>query len=441
MVQGAPLLGADKNNFAPRIGIAWDPTGKGKMSVRAGGGVFYDRFSGQFFHDCCVQLPMFAVITANAFIPGPKPVYGFGTSKTAPYGYPPMTGITVGVDAKGGALGAKSGLQPWDPNLRVQYSENWFIGIQYAFTNNWVVEGNYVGSGGHKLYQGYDVNRFDGDLLDGVLDRLNSSFGSIDYGQSNGASAYTGGNFSVKKRFSRGLDFQAAYTVGKAKDSASSYGTGLTMVDISNLKLNYGLSDFDVRHKLAASFVYDIPGPKTGFLSKLAGGWQTGAVVILQKGGPYNVLCYDAFVPITDTSGKIIGNSGCDYNADGFNADYPKVPSFGRFKSGNKQEFLNGIFTRADFPVPSLGQEGDLGRNSYIGPGYINTDFNLVKNNKIPWFWKNEAASIQIRGEFFNLFNNVNLQNPDGGLSDGTFGKSTSVYPARNIQFGIKVIF
>jgi len=281
----------------------------------------------------------------------------------------------------------------------------------------------------------------DGDLLDGTLDRLNSSFYGIDYGQSNGASTYTGGNFSVKKRFSRGLDFQAAYTVGKAQDSASSYGRGLNMADIYNLKLNYGLSNFDVRHKVAASFVYDIPGPKTGFLSKLAGGWQAGAIVILQKGGPYDVMCYDAFVPIKDTSGKIIGNKGCVYNADGFNADYPNLPSFGRFKSGNKQEFLNGIFTRSDFPAPGLGQEGDLGRNSYIGPGYINTDFNLVKNNKIPWFWKDEAANIQLRGEFFNLFNNVNLQNPDGNLSDGTFGKSTSVYPARNIQFGLKIIF
>jgi hypothetical protein len=441
MIQGAPLLGSDKNKFAPRIGIAWDPTGKGKMSVRAGGGVFTDRFSGQFFSDCCVDLPMFAVITANPTIPGPKPVYGFGTSKSPPYGYPAMTGITVGVDPKGGALGAKSGIFPWQPNLRVQYSENWFIGIQYAFTNNWVVEGNYVGSSGHKLYQSYDVNRVDGDLLDGTLDRLNSSFYGIDYGQSNGASTYTGGNFSVKKRFSRGLDFQAAYTVGKAQDSASSYGRGLNMADIYNLKLNYGLSNFDVRHKVAASFVYDIPGPKTGFLSKLAGGWQAGAIVILQKGGPYDVMCYDAFVPIKDTSGKIIGNKGCDYNADGFNADYPNLPSFGRFKSGNKQEFLNGIFTRSDFPAPGLGQEGDLGRNSYIGPGYINTDFNLVKNNKIPWFWKDEAANIQLRGEFFNLFNNVNLQNPDGNLSDGTFGKSTSVYPARNIQFGLKIIF
>jgi hypothetical protein len=462
-VQGPPLTSTDMNNFSPRIGIAWDPTGRGKMSVRAGAGIFYDRFSGQFFHDCCVYNPMFATITANAFIAGPKPVYGLGTSKSPPYGYPPMTGITVGVDARGGALGAKSDIAPWDPTLRVQYSGNWFFGIQYAFTDNWIVEGNYVGSLGRKLYQGYDVNRFDGDLLGPVvqtgvntsgfpvygtqLDRLNPSFGGIDYGQSNGLSAYTGVNFSVKRRFSRGLDLQAAYTVGKAKDTASSYGTGLNMVDMSNLKLNYGLSNFDVRHKVAVSLVYDIPGPKgPGALAKIAGGWQTGGVVIMQKGTPYTVTCNDAFVPVydlpdTNPNRKITGNTGCDYNADGHNGDFPMVPSFGTFKSGSKQDFLSGIFTKSDFPAPSLGQEGTLGRNTYIGPGYFNTDFNIVKNTKIPWFWKNEAASLQFRAEFFNLFNNVNLQNPDGSLTSGTFGKSTGVYPARNIQFGFKIIF
>lgn len=443
IIQGSPLLGSDKNNFAPRLGIAWDPTGKGKMSVRAGAGIFYDRAAGQFFHDCCVQLPMFATITANQFTAGPKPVYGLGTSATPPYGYPPMTGIQVGVDARGGALGAKSGIQPWDPNLKTQYSGNWFFGIQYAFSNNWIVEGNYVGSLGRKLYQGYEVNRVNGDLLDGKLDRLNSSFGSIDYGVSNGMSAYTGGNFSVKHRFSRGLDLQAAYTVGKGKDSASSFGTGLAMVDINNLKLNYGLSNFDVRHKLAASFVYDLPGPKgPGALAKLAGGWQAGGVVIFQKGTPYTVYCTQSFIPVTDASGNIIGNNGCDYNADGFNNDYPLVPSFGTFKSASKEELLtSGVFKSSDFPVPSLGQQGTLGRNSYIGPGYINTDFNIVKNTKIPWFWKDEAANFQFRAEFFNLFNNVNLQNPSGSMTSGSFGRSTGVFPARNIQLGLKIIF
>jgi hypothetical protein len=462
IIQGAPLLGADKNNFAPRVGFAWDPTGKGRMAIRGGAGIFYDRPAGQFFHDCCVQLPMFATVTASTFIAGPQPVYGLGTSSVAPYGYPPMTGITAGLDSHGGLISAKADIDPWDPYLRTQYAENWFIGMQYAFTNNWVLEGNYVGSAGRKMYQGYDVNRFDGDLLGPVvqtgtntegapvygvqLDRLNSSFGGIDFGQSNGTSYYKGGNFSVKKRFSRGLDFQAAYTVGKAIDTASSFGTGLNMVDMSNLNLNRGLSDFDVRHKLAASFVYDLPGPKTGFMSKLAGGWQAGGVVILQKGVPYSVYCSLSFEPVydkdaTDPTRQVIGNDGCDYNADGHNYDYPMMPSFGTFKSGNKQSFLSGIFSASDFPAPTTGSEGDLGRNSYVGPGYINTDFNIVKNTKIPWLWKDEAASIQLRGEFFNLFNNVNLQNPTGDMASGTFGRSTAVYPARNIQFGVKIIF
>lgn len=441
-IQGPPLTSTDLNNFAPRIGIAWDPTGKGKMSVRAGAGIFYDRFAGQFFHDCCIYLPMFATITANAFIPGPQPVYGLGTSTSPPYGYPPMTGITVGVDERGGALGAKSGLSPWDPKLRVQYSGNWFIGVQYAFTNNWIVEGNYVGSLGRKLYQGYDVNRLNGDLLDGVLDRLNPSFGSIDYGQSNGMSAYTGANFSVRKRMSHGLDLQAAYTVGKAKDTASSFGTNLAMVDLYNLDLNYGLSNFDVRHKLATSFVYELPGPKgPGALAKIGGGWQVGGVLIMQKGTPYTVYTTQSFIPVLDAGGNIIGNSGGDYNADGFNNDYPTTPSFGTFVSGSKQDYLTGIFTASDFPAPAFGEQGNLGRNTYIGPGYINTDFNIVKNTTIPWFWQDEAAAFQFRAEFFNLFNNVNLQNPEGNMTSGNFGKSTSVFPARNIQFGLKIIF
>jgi len=463
MIQGRPENSVPHDNFMPRVGFAWDPTGKGKVSIRAGYGMFYNRQDGQFWHDCCVQLPMFAVISASGFTSGIKPVYGFGTSTVAPYGYPPMTGVVAGLDSRGGVIGASAGLQPWDPNMKNEYAENWFLGVQYALTDNWIIEGNYVGSEGHHLYAGYDVNRYDGDLLGPVvqtgtdstgspvygvlLKRLNSSFGSIDYGQANGYSYYYGGNFTVKRRFSRGLDFQAAYTVGKAKDTSSSFGTGLSIADLNNLKLNYGLSDFDVRQKLAASFVYDFPGPKgPGAKSKLLGGWQAGAVVIFQKGTPYSVFCGLPFEPVydkpaSDPSRQVIGNTGCDYNADGFSYDFTMTPSFGRFKSGSKQQFLNGIFQASDFPTPAFGQEGDLGRNSYIGPGYIDTDFNIVKSTSIPWLWHDEAAKFQFRIEAFNLFNNVNLQNPDGSLTDGTFGKSTGVFPSRNIQFGLKIIF
>jgi hypothetical protein len=356
-----------------------------------------------------------------------------------------MTGITPGLTSHGSLINAQSTIYGWDPNLRWPYAENWFIGLQYALSNNWVIEGNYVGSVGRRLAQDYDVNREDDTLItnNNVDIRPNPYFGEIGYGQANGNSKYNGLNFTVKKRTSHGLDLQAAYTYGKGYDTASTYGVDLPMVDIYNLRLNYGLSDFDVRQKFAGSFVYDLPGPKgPGVRSKLLGGWQAGAVIILQKGGPYSVYCTLPFEPIYNAAGTaIIGNSGCNYNADGFNYSYPDIPSFGRFKTGNKQEFLSGIFTASQFPAPPLGQDGTLTRNSYIGPGYINTDFNIVKSTSIPWIWHDEAAKFQFRAEAFNLFNNVNLQNPDGSMTDSTFGRSTAVYPARNIQFGLKVIF
>jgi hypothetical protein len=462
IIQASPLATTDKRNFAPRLGIAWDPTGKGKMSVRAGAGIFYDRISSQFFRDCCATLPIYANVTGIKTVPnGPQPVFGLGTSPVGPYNYPPMTGITPGLTSHGSLINAQSTIYGWTPDLRWPYAENWFIGLQYALSNNWVIEGNYVGSVGRRLAQDYDVNREDDTLItnNNVDIRPNPYFGEIGYGQANGKSKYNGMNFTVKKRTSHGLDLQAAYTYGKAYDTASTYGVDLPMVDISNLKANYGLSDFDVRQKLAASFVYDLPGPHgPGFKSKLLGGWQTGAVIILQKGTPYSVAntlpfepvcaanpngnCYTTGASPTWITGSVItGNTGGDYNADGYNYDFPTVPAFGRFKKGTKQEFLSGIFTASQFPAPALGQEGNLGRNSYIGPGYIDCDFNIVKNTSIPWFWHDEAAKFQFRAEAFNLFNNVNLQNPDGTMSDSTFGRTTSVYPARNIQFGLKIIF
>ncbi len=455
--QRQPLNGTDYNNFAPRFGIAWDPTGKGKMSIRAGGGVFYDRPGGQFFRDASPTLPIFGVISVNKFTT-PTPVYGLGTLTAPPWGFPQLSGLQVGLDARGGVIGAPSGIQIWDPNLRTQYAENWFFGIQYAFSTNWVLEGNYIGSVAHKLYQGYDVNRKDGDLFSGKLNRLNPSFGSIGYGQANGNSAYNAASVGLRKRFSHGLDFQVGYTGGKAIDTASSFGLGLGMVDVYNLRLNRGLSDFDIRQKLAASLLYELPSPKgvPGALGKVLGGWQLGAVSIFQSGSPFSVVCTRPFSPVRDTSGNLIGNRGCDFNADGFNFDFPNATSLGNFVQGDKQAFLNGIFPKptsdtdgdgridgldGPFGRPGLGQDGTLGRNTFIGPGYASTDVNFQKNTKIPWFLGKEGATVQFRAEFFNAFNRVNLNLPNGNVSSGSFGKSGSSFPARNIQFGLKILF
>jgi hypothetical protein len=326
--------------------------------------------------------------------------------------------------------------------MRTQYSINWSLAFQYAFARDYVVETAYIGSVGRKLYQEYDVNRFNGDLLDGRLDRLNPSFGVIGYAQANGSSSYHGATVSVKKRFARGLDFQAGYTFGKAIDTASSFGRGLNIYDPLRLDLNLGRADFDVRHKVASSIVYDIPAPR--FLDKLLGGWQLGAVTILQSGPPFTVLCGQPFVAVRDASGKIIGNSGCDFNADGRSGDSPNTPAFGNTKTGLSRSdymFPNRIFQVSDFPRPALGVLGNLERNTFPSPGFANTDFILMKKTKIPWFFGKEGANLHFRAEFFNLFNRVNLDRPVGDTNSPDFGRSTRAFGARNAQFGLKIEF
>src|SRR5262245_36429992 len=429
-INAPPLNGTDLNNFAPRIGIAWDPTRKGKMSIRAGVGAFYDRFAGQFFHDAQTFAPVFGLATARKDTPPVVPRYGLSATKESPWQFPVIPNLQVGLDPKGGLLGVADELSNADPDMRTQYSINWSLAVQYALGRDYVVEAAYIGSVGRKLYMEYDVNRFNGDLLDGRLDRLNTSFGVIGYAQSNGSSAYHGGTVSVKKRFTKGLDFQVGYTFGKAIDTASSFGRGVNIYDPFRLFLNRGLADFDIRHKVASSIVYDIPAPR--FLDRLLGGWQLGAVTILQSGPPFSVFCNQSF------------QSGCDFNADGRTGDPLNTPAFGNSLSGlNRSDYMspNRIFKKEDFPTPALGQVGNLGRNTFPSPGSAKTDLVLAKKTKIPWFLGKEGANLLFRTEIYNLFNRVNLDRPVGDWFSPAFGTSTQAFGARNVQFGLKIEF
>lgn len=437
--QGPPLNSTDMNNFAPRLGIAWDPTGRGKMSIRAGSGMFYDRPGGQFYRDCCTSLPIFAVANVNKQTDA-KPVYGLSSTNESPWMFPRPPDLQVGLDERGGLIGVPAAIQIWEPDLKNQYAINWFFGLQYALGRDWAVEANYVGSQGTKLYQNYEVNRFSGDLLDGRLDRLNPSFGSIQYGQNNGKSYYQGINASLKKRFAQGLLFQGAYTFGKAVDTASSF-SGEHLVELTDMRLNRGRSRFDVRHKYAMSLIFEIPSPiRTGLGKAILGDWQVGITTILQSGSPFNVSCGLPFQPVFDDGGNLIGNTGCDFNADGFNNDRPDQPAFGdTVKGATKDDYINGLFEASDFPKPQTVRPGSLGRNTFNNPGYNNTDLNLLRQIPVPLL--GEGGRIDLRAEFFNVFNVENLGSVSGSLQSGNFGRVTNTFSARSIQFGVKVVF
>jgi hypothetical protein len=437
------LLKQGMNTFSPRIGFAWDPTREGKMSVRGGAGMFYDRPSNQLYDGGFTNIPKIALASASVNSPPVLPAFALGTTNSPPYNYPLPTGIQTGLDPHNGLLHGRADVIVADPNLQAMSLINWFFGVQRQLPGRWVVEANYIGSVGRHLYVRYNVNRFDGDLIQhqGHYTGLQSGFGNISYAQASQSSFYEGGTLSVKKRMVAGMTFDAAYTLGKALDTFSKLDAG-EPPQVYNLKSLRGRSDFDIRHRVAASVLWMIPSPQSsGFVNKVFGKWQVNSVTILQTGPPFQVYCTQGFQPVFDAGHNVIGNTGCDYNADGTNFDIPNTPSFGNSLGGlSRSNYVNGLFSASQFPAPALGREGDLGRNTFNGPGFANTDFSIIKNIRTPWFF-GEAANVQFRTEFFNLFNRVNLGQVTSDMASPLFGKSTSTYPARDIQFALRIAF
>jgi hypothetical protein len=414
-----------QNSLAPRVSFAWDPTKKGQMSVRGGYGRFFDRMSNQIWDSEHQNLPGYANASVNQLQPV-KPLFALGSSAILPYGFPFPAGLTAGVRPNGGLLNGTAAVTVGDQGMPVEYTHNWFLGVQRALGRYVVVEANYVGSRGRDMYYRLDINRFAGDLLDGRLDRLMPGYASVGYTQAIDKSNYNGFNLAVRVQ-KTDLNLGAAYTYGNGKDNSSTFAGTQRPDAYGPDDQDYGPTDFDVRHKLAVSANWKLPSPSEGAAKAILGGWQIAGVLTSQTGVPYTVRCQASFT------------AGCDYNADGTNFDRPNVPSFGDSKSGSNDEFIAGLFTRADFPRPPNGQNGTLGRNTFRGPRYFNVDMALVKSIRIPALGR--SSDLQLRVEAFNLFNTVNLDLPIGDLSNPNFGKSTSALPGRIVQFAARFQF
>jgi hypothetical protein len=301
---------------------------------------------------------------------------------------------------------------------------------------NFVFEADYLGSRSTHLYTQTDINRFAGNLLatNGNLTRLNSVFGSIIYGQTVGNSMANIFSFSAARRFSHNWSINAVFTTGRALDADSSNDNGVAngrnILDVANIRGQWGRADYDINKRFAFDTVYEVPAPYRSHLLKATlGNWRVSGITILQSGLPFTVYTSAA------------NRSGGDYNADGFNYDVPNTPSFGNYLSTSRSNFITGLFTPSQFPVPAPGREGSLGRNTFDGPGFANVNLNVVKTAHIPWVIGGEGATLEFRTEIFNLFNRVNLNQPTSDLSSGLFGRSTSQRQPRQVQFGLRIAF
>jgi hypothetical protein len=434
------LWGGGMHTLAPRAGFAWDPTRQGKMSIRGGWGRSYDRMSNQIWDSAYLNLPLFGTTTATINDPV-KPVFGLGTSQTLPYNYPRPAGLTGGLNDHGGLINGRGSVIVVDPDIDPMYLDNWFLGVQRQLGGHIAVEADYIGSRGRNAYRRNNINRFDGDLIDGVFNGIVPGFSAINYTDASDRSTYQGGTFAVRVNRTD-VQLNAAYTVGKATDYSSSFDATSRPDPFGPASQDKGPADFDVRHKLSLSVNWKVPGPSSGMLKSIGDGWQLATVLIAQSGTPFTVVCNAVrFIPVTNAAGAVIGNAGCDYNADGGGPDRPNTASFGSTKTGlSNDDFLNGIFVASDFPKPAPGQAGTLGRNTFRGPRYFNVDFVAIKAIQVGRLF-GSAADAQLRLEMFNTFNTTNLNNPVNELSDPLFGRSTSALAGRIVQVAVRFGF
>jgi hypothetical protein len=457
-----PFIDLKKTYFAPRFGFAWAPFGLKDWSVRGGAGVFFDRGGNTNWSDTeSGNPPIDANFNASVHTPGSPqpPAFALCASSTFPYGCPLPAGLTTTLPPLNprGGYGLFNNIGGPDPHLKMAYAENFFIGIQHAFKSNWIAEADFIHSNTVHEYSITNVNRVDGvnnisyTAANGFQQTLgtlpNPYFQAINYTSNAGASNYNGFTTYVKKSFNAGYTFQVSFTTQKTIDLISTVpgvqkgSENSVVIDAYNVAAQRGLSSQDTPKQLSYNGLYIVPAPHVDnkFLKGAVGGWQVSGLGTMLSGFPATVFTSNRFD---------------DFNLDGQDYDLPNVPSFGpTIKGIARSKYYNyknpsapGPFVASDFPLPvdangvPLGHEGSLGRNTFRGPGFVQTDGAVAKDTKLPWLFS-EAANLQFRLDVYNLFNRVNLQGWDTNLNDGNFGKTGGTAQARTLQLSTKVTF
>lgn len=462
------LVYPDKNNFAPRVGFAWDIFGNAKLVMRGGFGIFYDIQDGAGNLQYGGQPPFGYIANFNFYSssfstadPSNPPNYladPFALNgSTNPYPY-----------RAGGHVGefftpALPYAYVTDPHFRTPYSENFNYGFQYQVAKNTALEMVYVGSLGRKLISTVDANPPQPDvekqmlangiplnidcsrLLSGCVNPTTDpnaslqAIGQLFTNKSTGLSDSHQLQVTLDQRYDHGISFRAAYTLAKTIDLTSGFRSrSATYTDPFNPRLDRALADFDVHNRFVFSGSWELPIDKpfrnTRFMKKITEGWEANVIASFQGGTPFTLYSNQGQskqgnqLDRVDLVGKIK------------TFDPRKVQSFSQASATCLGADATGNFwfdpTAFNCQNIPLFTFGTLGRNTIRGPGINNWDISFNKKTKIT-----EATSVEFRAEMFNAFNHVQFFNPDNAGGSATFGQITTTRGPRLVQFGLKFYY
>ncbi len=436
---GTAQFSVPKRNFGPFLGIAYAPKfwprlfGDGKTVVRTGFRLSYD--------DIFDDVPSFMgtnfppVLTTTL----PTGAYTWATvlSQDQRLFSPDPTVVPQG---ERGILSFSA----WDVNPPSPYAMNYALEIQRQLGRNLAVEVSYIGSQGRKLIVQIDPNQPTvtvndpakrGDQPPNVRTFPFRQYASISQAAFVSDSNFNGMVLMVRKRPSYGLGFTASYELSKSLDDNSSFsgssGETGSYADTRNRKLDYGLSSFDVRHRIIVSWVYELPvgphrallGRAQGFLGQVVGGWTLSGITSYRSGFPFTVRASAD----TDFSGlNRMTFAGAFADRVNLKPGVTTVPT--------NMSDPDHAFDPTVFAFPGAGSVGNVGRNTLIGPHFISQDFAVLKS-----FLVRESQRVQFRAEFFNLFNHANFKLPENRLDQSGVGKIGDTFDPRLIQFSLRV--